>query len=85
MNRQHEKAYTQSDSTGGSTALTPHPKVSKRVCDDIRTIGNESLLIQLARCWFSGRAISNAKIHICFSNKIYGSNFVKQHSEAVTV
>ena len=25
-------------------------------------IGNESVLVQLARCWFPGLAISNAKI-----------------------
>jgi len=43
--------------------------------------GNESVPIQLAQCWFTGLAISNAKIEIYFSNKIYGSNFVKQHSE----
>jgi len=32
-------------------------------------IGNESVPIQLAQCWFPGLAISNAKIHIYFSNK----------------
>jgi len=30
-----------------------------------------------------GLAISNAKIY--FSNKMYGSNFIKQHSESVPV
>jgi len=34
---------------------------------------------------FPGLAISNAKIEIYFSNKIYGSNVVKQHLETVTV
>ena len=29
-------------------------------------IGNESVLIQLAQCWFPGLAISNAKISIYF-------------------
>jgi len=48
-------------------------------------IGNESVPIQSAQCWFPGLAISSAKIQIYFSNKIYGSNFVKQHSESVTV
>ena len=48
-------------------------------------IGNESVPIQSAQCWFPGLAISSAKIQIYFSNKIYGSNFVKQHSETVTV
>ena len=41
--------------------------------------------IQLAQCRFPGQAISNAKILIYFSNKIYGINFVKKHSETVTV
>jgi len=48
-------------------------------------IGNESAPIQLAQCRFPGLAISNAQILIHLSNKIYGSNFVKQHSEAVMV
>jgi len=52
---------------------------------DEQNIGNESALIQLAQCWFHGLAISNAKILIYFSDKIYGSNSVKQHSETVTV
>ena len=40
-------------------------------------IGNESVPIQLAQCWFPGLAISNAKLLIYFSNKIYESNFIK--------
>ena len=43
----------------------------------------ESVPIQLARRRFPGPAISNAKIYI--SNKIYESNFIKQHSDTVTV
>jgi len=46
-------------------------------------IRNESVLIQLAQCRFPRLAISNAKILTYFSNKIYGSNFIKQHSETV--
>ena len=46
-------------------------------------IGNESAPIQLAECRFPGLAISNAKIH--FSNKINGSNFIKEHPETVMV
>jgi len=54
--------------------------------DTIRdAIGNESVPIQLAQCPFPGLAISNAKILTYFSNKIYGSNFSKQHSETVMV
>ena len=48
-------------------------------------IGNESAPIQLARCRFPGLAIANAKILIYFSYEIYGSNFIKQHSETVMV
>jgi len=48
-------------------------------------IGNESAPIQLAQCRFPGLAISNAKIFIYFSKKIYGSNFIEQHSETVIV
>jgi len=46
-------------------------------------IGKESVPIQLAQCWFPGLAISNAKILIYFSDKLYGNNFIKQHSETV--
>jgi len=51
----------------------------------LNIIGNKSVPIQLAQCWFRGLAISNAKIQTHISNKIYGSNFIKQHSETVTV
>jgi len=54
-------------------------------CARVMTIGSESVPIQLAQCWFPGLAISNAKILIYFSNKIYGSNFIEQHSETVMV
>ena len=46
---------------------------------------NESVPIQLAQCWLPGLAISSAKILIHFFKKIYGSNFIKQHSETVKV
>ena len=39
----------------------------------------------LAQCRFLGLAISSAKILIYLSNKIYGSNFIKQNSETVMV
>ena len=42
------------------------------------SVGNESVPTQLAQCWFPGLAISNTEI---FLNKIYGRNFIKQHSE----
>jgi len=48
-------------------------------------IGNESVPIQLAQCRFPGLAISNAKILIYVFKKMYGSNFIRQHSETVTV
>jgi len=40
--------------------------------------GIESVPIQLAQCRFPGKAISNAKILIYFSNKIYGRSFFYQ-------
>jgi len=46
-----------------------------------KAIGNESVPIQLAQCWFPRLAISSAKIYIYFLHKIFGSNFIKQHSE----
>jgi len=48
-------------------------------------IGNDSALIQLAQFRFPGLAVSNAKILIYFSEKIYISNFIKQNSETVIV
>ena len=45
--------------------------------------GNESVPIQLAQCWFPGLAISNADLY--FSHEVYGSSFIKQHSETVMV
>ena len=41
--------------------------------------------VPLAQCWFPGLAVSSAKIEIYFSDKIYGSNFIKQHLEIVMV
>jgi len=70
------------------------PKVC-RACKDILVIlppvggvcglWNESVPILLSQCWFSGLAISTAKLVIHFSNKIHGSNFIKQHPETVMV
>jgi len=48
-------------------------------------VGSESVPIQLAHCSFPWLAISNAEIYIYFSNEIHGNNFIKQHSETVTV
>jgi len=47
-------------------------------------VRNENVPIQLAQCSFPGLAISNAKIYF-FSDKIYGCNFIQQHSETVMV
>jgi len=47
--------------------------------------GNESVLIQLAQCRFPRLAISNSEILVYCSNKMYRSNFIKQHSETVVV
>ena len=46
-------------------------------------IGNEIVPIQLAQCWFPGLAILNAKIFLKLN--IFGSTFIKQHSEIVMV
>jgi len=48
-------------------------------------VGNESALIQLAQFRFPVLAISNAKILVYFSNKIYENNLIKQRSETVVV
>ena len=49
----------------------------------LMTTGNESVPILLAQCRFPWLAVSNAKIVILFSNKIYGRNFFRQHWETV--
>jgi len=55
------------------------------LCTKTATTGNKSAPTQLAQCRFPGLAISNAKILIYFSSKIYGSNFIKQELETVMV
>jgi len=57
--------------------ICPQPRTSAPWLG-FKVIGNESVPIQLAQCWFPGLAASNAEI-------IYGSNFIKQHSETVMV
>jgi len=68
--RQQVARQTDSQQTGNSGA---------------RAIGNESVPIQLTQCRFPGLAISNGKKSMYFSNKIYGSNLIKQQSETVMV
>jgi len=46
---------------------------------------NKNAPIQLAQCRFPGLPVSNAKMRTYFSNKLYGSNFTRQHSETVIV
>jgi len=41
-------------------------------------IWNDSAPIQLAQCQVRRLAISDAKVLICFSNKMHGSNFIEQ-------
>ena len=73
------------------TTCTQRPRQRKRcrspciIAVRLSLIGNESAPIQLEQCRFPGLAISNSKMLIYFSNKIYGSNFIKQHSETVMV
>jgi len=47
--------------------------------------GTKVCRIQLAQYRFPRMTIANAKILTYFSNKIYGINFIKQHSETVMV
>ena len=63
-----------------SVCLLPTPACVGRL-----SVKKETAPIQLAQCRFPGLAISNAKILVYFSNKIYGSNFIKRHSETVMV
>ena len=47
---------------------------------------NECVPIHLAQCLLTGPAISSAKILVCvFHITMYGSHFIKQHSETVMV
>jgi len=48
-------------------------------------IGNDSVPIQLAQCWFPGLAISNAKYKYIFQTKYPEAIFVEQHAETVMV
>ena len=66
-----------------SSERAPKLYVSVFIC--LLRIGHKSAPIQLAQCWFPGLAISSAKIFIYFSNKIYRSDFVEQHTETVMV
>ena len=68
------------------TTVAPNPNLV-RPGTFFRWIGNESVPRLLTQCRFPALAFSNAKIYtyIFFSNKIYESNFIKQHSETVTV
>jgi len=49
------------------------------------SIGNESVPIQLASDGSLGWPFSSLKYKYIFWNNIYGSNFIKQHSETVIV
>jgi len=56
----------------GVSASADHSSVIFSSC-----VWNKSVPIQLAQCCFHELAISNARILIHFSDKIYGSNFIK--------
>jgi len=56
---------------------------SRRSVSAVRN--DESVPIQAAQCRFPGLTVSGAKIGVYSSNKIHGSNFVKQHSVTVMV
>jgi len=74
-----------SDCTDDDYQYNRYVFTARRYASAVLSVGNESVPIQLAQCRFPGLAISSAKILIYFSNKIYGSNFIKQHSETVVV
>ena len=78
----HDSSLSDSDDDGTTSSITPTLAVTVRTS---QLIGSESVPIQLAQCWFPGLAISSAKILIYFLSKIYGSNFIKQHTETVMV
>ena len=52
---------------------------------ELKMIGNESVPIQWHSAGSAALAFSDAKIKLYFSNTIYGSNFIKQHSKTVVV
>ena len=79
---------TQRNASNGNDETFRRARKRTTASDEIHAqmahIWNETVPIQLAQCrWFPGLASSSGKILIYFSNKIYGSNFVKQHSETV--
>jgi len=59
------------------------PNTGRQTHWSARLIRNKSAPIQLSQCRFPLLAISNGKILVRFfsKNKIYGSSFIKQHSE----
>jgi len=48
-------------------------------------IGNESVPIQLAQCWFPGLAICNAKIYIYFQIKYAEAIFSNRTQKVIAV
>ena len=73
------KRSTDADAAGISlipSAVWTATQLQERKCVDT---------VLLAQRRFTGLAISNAKILIYFSNKIYRSSFIKQHSKTVMV
>ena len=75
---------TNLQSNSNRLVFTLHPLLGDQGCTR-KAIGNKSVLIQLAQCRFPEQAISNAKILTYLSNKIYGSNLIKQDSETAMV
>jgi len=91
-NRDHRQANLKKTSDRKMDKLIPVKTTNQgagqqmsALCASMQPTGNDSVPIQMAQCWFAGLPVSNAKTMAYFSNKIYGSNFIKQHSETVTV
>ena len=51
----------------------------------MRSLGKESVPIQLAQCWFPELAFSTAKISIYFKQNIRKQFYIRQHSETLMV
>ena len=77
--------HTHTHTHGDPNTHGRHGGSSPSCCQRTSLLGNECVPIQLAQCRFPGLATGNAKILIYFSYNIYGSSFIEQHWETVTV
>ena len=79
-------SLSQWSSSSGNSTIPSRGSISDISYCYVYAIEDESVPIQLAQCWFPGSAIFNAKnINTFFSDKLYGSNFIRQRSKTATV